>query len=306
MKVQLPVVLTATRTELGSRCHRRHMLSDVLEYGLYKSPAAAFGNIIHAGAATWWKWMTGYSEAYANPQPAYSAMMEVAKQEWEKAGIQSERYSLGMAERMLDMYSSEATLAGVFTGTADWKMLSIEDRMRIQFGDYVFSLQNDRALADHDARRILGVDTKTVSRPDAKWRASWARSLQMKLYRKAFLQVYEGFEVDILVEGIDKAAKPKLHYVVTPHWSDALLDEAVRQFNEIANKDEEFVKRHLRADGSFDISALEDDVLVNTSHNYEDCYSYGTACPFLKLCDAEPEDRKGILHGEYLQIEQDY
>lgn len=305
MKVQLPVVLTATRAELGSRCHRRHVLSDGLEYGLYKSPAAAFGNIIHAGAATWWKWTSGYTDAM-NAAHAYSAMMETVKQEWERQAITSDKYSLAMAERMMEAYTQQATLAGVFTGVADWKVLQIEDRVRVPLGDHIFSFQNDRALADFDSGRILLVDTKTTSRPDAKWRAQWSRSLQMKLYRKAVQIQYPDRDIDILVEGIDKNVKPKLHYVVTPHWSDGLLDEAVRQFEEIASKDAELYRRHLLADGSFDIAGLEEDALVNTSHNYEDCYSYGMACPFTKLCDAEPEDRAGILHAEYKHIEQDY
>lgn len=309
MKLELPVVNTATRTELGSRCHRRHFLSDKLEWGKYRSPAAAFGNVIHAGAAIWWRWQTAESPFIVPGEltpNAHSAMIEGVRKEWDRNNIQSEKYSLEMAERIMGAYSEQASLAGPFSGVGAWNVVTIEERIQLEMGGYGFSFQNDRALGLLDQGRILLVDTKTTSRPDARWREQWKRSLQMKLYRKAALLTYPQMEVDILVEGIDKSSKPKVHYVITPHWSDSELDEAVDQFIRISRTDDEILRRFLLPDGSFNISDLETYALTKTAFNYGDCHSYNMECPFLPLCDAKPEDRLGILHADYEQIEQDY
>jgi hypothetical protein len=310
MKVQLPIVLTPTRAEAGSACHRKHVLSDILEWGKHKSPAAQFGNVIHAGAAAWWKWTTGFGEGHTAaagdvPTVPYTAMMEAVRREWGVQEITSEKYTLEMAERMMEAYSSQASLAGVFEGVGKWQVLTIEERFEVVWKGIRMRFQNDRALAEVDSQRVLLVDTKTTSRPDAKWRKQWSQSLQMKLYRKAVLELYDR-ETDILVEGVDKGSKPKLHYVITPHWSEKQLEEAVEQFLRVGEADKELVERYLLPDGSFNLTGLENEALTKTAFNYGNCYSYGMECPFLPLCDAEPEDRRGMLHADYKQVVQDY
>lgn len=309
MKIDLPVVLTPTRVEGAARCQRRHAINDILAKGKGKNVAGAFGNVMHVGVGGLHKAIEfdGLAEA---GQPAYAALQA----EWSKQGIAglAEKYTIEKASTMLEAYLTGYQRVGGFEAADEWRALSIEERIRIPIKDsegktlFVLSFQIDRSYINKAKTKIVVVDLKTVTRPDNKWRASWYQSVQMKLYAWGCKQVYGIDDVQFVIEGLDKNAKPKLHYVMLPQWSDAMLNETLQLFIKKAAADEKILLSALDSDGNVDIFKLEDAVLNDTEFNRHDCESYGQTCAYLPLCNAEPEQRRGLLHAEYEGIEADY
>jgi hypothetical protein len=285
-------VITPTRVELGSRCYRRHAISDVLEKGLYKSPSAGFGNVIHAGAAA--HWLRSYRGEQVDPIERATAEFRRVEQDM------NDKHSLELALAMLDVYQQQASLAGPLSA-ADYHIVTIEERLETEIGGYTLSFQLDRLLANNNQERLLLLDTKSAARLDQRWRSGWDRSLQFKLYKAAIQRVYE-MPVDIIIEGVLKTPKSKIEYYLVPDWDDSQLDEAISQMCFIAEKD----RKLLNILTSTDESTMIEYVLTQTSFNPQDCHSYNTDCPFLKLCDSPLEIRRGLLESEYITIAGDY
>lgn len=290
-KLTLPVVITPSRVELGARCHRRHSLADVAQYGKYFSPAACFGTVIHAGTGEWWK--TGdIRKVYSRLNAEWDAQFNGGK------NVSQEKVSLKLAQAMLDGYVTMATLAGPFTNQGDWQVVTLEDRLEVPLGEHVLRFQQDRALYNKEQDWLVIVDTKSAGRLDKRWRSGWEMSLQMKLYKAASLKAYEVSKVDVVVEGVLKEPSTEIEYVICPEWGSRMLNEAWQTAIGIADRDRALLE-----------FALENDldplgVLVrNPDHNPQDCFSYGMECQYKELCVAEPNERLPILMAEYFPVE---
>lgn len=308
---RLPVITTPTRIELGQRCHRRHVIADILERGRWYSPSAEFGNVLHSGVGAWWN--TGSMVL------ALEAMQHEWQRRFEKRITEPGKHSFELAVDLLEYYVKEAKLpSNSFVELGPWKPLCIEDRYEADIEGYRMSFQIDRALYNTANDHLVIVDLKTASRADKVWERTWQRSIQMKLYKLAAKQVFKIEHVDIVIEGLEKGTKPRLVEVVCPEWSDDMLDEAKREFVRIAEEDEQLLRAasYQRFPSSLASSdpaelVLDMDVLMNmalteTSFNYEDCYAYHYECPFLPLCLANPDERVGMLKSDYIEVETDY
>lgn len=298
MKVETPVVTTPTRVELAQRCERRHVLTDVIQVGKWHSAAAALGNVMHVGAATWWK-TADLSAALAAARRDYDnrftpeLIPKPGKNSWD------------VIETLLPYYTREAKLAGPLTVLGGWETLLIEERRRLPIGGYTLSFQLDRLL--HRDNQLLLVDLKTASRLDKEWADQWKRSIQFRLYRYAIGVLFSETNVDIIVEGIEKSTtKPKLEYVLLPEWSDDYIAEALTAFVDTAARDAHFIEIATLSDGSLDVDKLIELAVNTTRFNYGDCHSFYFECPFLQLCNADPSERKQILADNYVPIEQEY
>lgn len=265
-----------------------------------------FGTVLHAGVGA-------FHQAVEFPGTSRIATMlgpnELAHQalqtEWDNQAIASPKLTYNLASTMLDAYIAQHRRVGPITDAMLWRILSIEARIEMKLGSAILSFQQDRAYVNDESRRIAIVDLKTVSRPDAKWTAKWYRSLQMKMYRLASMEFYAVTEVDNIIEGLTKDAKPRYVPLMLPPWSAELLAEAKKQFLTVAGKDAELIER-ATLNGVVDMSLLEDLALIETEYNPEFCDAYGVSCPFLDLCNAEPMFRKDILHAEYVDVPGDY
>ena len=308
--VELPVVLSPTRAELGARCHRRHVLSDLLERGKYRSPAAAFGTVIHEAAAEWWRnggaGPDAYSAALAKLEESYANQLDALGT--------SKDLTLDYTRSLFGTYTEHAELVGPFTAAGKWQEVTIEQRLELPVLDPAtnralakLSFQQDRVYYNHELDWLVIMDTKTASRTDARWAKVWQRSLQMKLYRYAGKRAYDTTRLDIVIEGLSKTAKrDPLTYLVLPEWSDALLGEAIAQFTRIAEQDTDLLNAASTLGGDVDVPLLEELAVTETSFNYHDCDSYGFSCPFLDLCMTDPEYRAARLRSEYIDVPQDY
>lgn len=278
-------VETPTRVQLGARCYRRHVISDILEKALYKSPSAAFGNVMHSGSAEWWK--------SSDITLANAAILNEYKN---REDAMNEKHSLELAFMLMRKYSENATLEGPFGASYDYNIVSLEQRYEVEIEGFKLNFQVDRLLG-LGTERLLVVDLKTASRFDKKWRSQWEYDLQMKLYKVGMQKLF-GLPTDIVIEGLEKT-KGEIEYVVIPDHSDSVLDEAVEQFLYIARKDRDLLVGK-------DLPNFVETALVSTDFNYQDCYSYNVECPFARLCRANPEEREGILYGEYFDEPGDF
>lgn len=218
--------------------------------------------------------------------------------------------SLELALAMINGYTNDAKLAGPFDG--DWQLVSVEDRLEIPLTlgssgllasskKGVLSFQSDRVVWNKEQQHLVIVDTKTSARMDRRWSRQWETSLQMKLYMAGAKTAYDIENVSVVVEGVLKSVPTDIRYEVCPSWSVGTLTEAVNQARIIAERDSTLIASE--TDGvPRDRSAVVKDALINTAVNYQECYSYGVECPFRKLCTAEPEERLGLLNGEYFEI----
>lgn len=296
-KIQLPVIVTPSRIELGLRCQRRHVLSDILQVASYYSPSLEFGSVIHAGAGEWW--LTGDR----------ASAQEAIRKEWHKRftmnpKVNQGELSLELALAMINGFVDNAKLAGPFDG--DWQLVSVEDRLEIPLAlgngeKGVLSFQSDRVVWNKEQHHLVIVDTKTSARMDRRWSRQWETSLQMKLYMAGAKTAYDIENVSVVVEGVLKSVPTDIRYEVCPSWSGGTLAEAVNQAKIVAERDHGLIQSSV--DGvPRDKRLVVNDALVNTAVNYQECYSYGIECPFRKLCTAEPEERAAILNGEYFEV----
>lgn len=290
-KLELPVIVTPSRIELGLRCKRRHAIGDLLQYSRYRAPSLHFGTVIHSGAGAWW--LTG-SQAKA---------LGIVQADWaQRFTGPTVDLSLELAMAMTEYYVLNAELAGPFSQEdGEWQIVSVEDRLEIPLGpDAKLSFQTDRVLWNQTTKHLVVVDTKTAGRFDKKWIRQWETSLQMKLYKAAASAVY-GFDpriIDVVIEGVLKDIPCKIQYVTCPEWSPAVLGEAVEQAKHIANGDKQGILLGTKEE-------QEEWAVNHTEVNYQDCYSYGVECQFRRLCTAEPEQRAALLHSEYTKIPED-
>lgn len=298
-KVQLPVVITPSRTEVGTRCHRRHFLGDILSRARYFSPSLEFGSVIHAGAAQYW--LNERSNKMTKlPTPAMAV-----SDEWGKRKVESESLTLQLAQSIIIDYQQNAKLAGPFSDQGDFKLVDVEQRLELDLApDIKMTFQCDRIVYDKDQNWLVVVDSKTSQRLDQRWDKQWELSLQMKLYRVGVIETLQtGGRVDIVVEGILKHSPSSLRYYICPEWSDGILLEAKRQAAMIAELDKDIMTDPLG--GLYDLKQIEEYAVSLTPVNYQDCYSYNVECPFRRICTADVENRVAILHGEYFELEEE-
>lgn len=280
-------VITPTRVELASRCHRRHLLSDVAEKGKYKSAAASFGTVIHAGTAEWWR------------SRREDVVIETATKAWhDVSAVMNDKHSLELTVAMMQRYCQDAKIGGDIA--EDFHIVTIEERMPVEFDGVKMNFQLDRLLSIRNERLVL-VDTKSAAKIDARWKSQWDRSLQQKLYMAAIRKLYK-MPVEVVMEGVEKTPKAKIEYYSCPEWTDAQLDEAVMQARRVQEKDQQYLDL-LTLEGE---TIMLDAMLNRSEFNPEDCYSYNVECPFLPLCNGEPHTRLGTLLGEYADMPGDF
>lgn len=286
---ELPVTVTPSRVELGKRCYRRHAIADVLGYGLFTSAAAEFGSVIHAGASSWWKTLDS------------DKVREAISGEWFKRfesgkQISQDKVSLQLAHSIMRDYMAIAELAGPFTKSTTWQIVTIEERLCLPLDtESQLTFQLDRLLFNKDENHLVLVDTKTAAKLDKRWERQWDLSLQMKQYVGAIKARYEIENVDVVIEGVLKDIPSEIRYYVCPQWSKELLDEAMTETVNIADED----RLIFDADDPIEFG-------LRTGTNPQDCYSYGFECAFKRLCLAEPSERKGILLSDYSENEEEY
>jgi hypothetical protein len=306
LKANLPVVLTPSRTEEAASCQRKHVLKDVLEWGKESNVAADFGTVMHAGVGALHN-AKEYGQVQAPEASEAAQRAIVAAWSEHKLEGRSEKYTLDRALVSMAAYEAQYQRVGPYTELPlGWKVLTVEDRVRLPVGEHIMSFQIDRAYQAGDMSRIAVTDLKTVTRPDAAWKSKWYKSVQMKLYKYGAQRTYGVEQVDIAIEGLDKNVKPKLHYVMLPDWSKAMLDEAVNLFQRTADKDHKLIAAAQDETGAIDLMKLEELALSETDYNYGACFAYGSWCAFHELCTSDPDQRLGLLHADFQQIEADY
>lgn len=296
--LQLPVVITPTRAENGSACHRKHFLGDILCKTLYSSPSLEFGSLIHAGVGAIW---------LGKP------WRDVIQQEWVerfvKTSVSQDSVSLEMAVAMMKYYEANAKLAGPFQDAADdWKLVDAEQRYEMGLRNHLLSLQMDRVVYSKSQNWLLIGDLKTAARLDARWDKQWERSLQMKDY-KLGVQTIFGHEgrLDVFVEGLHKHVPSAIRYYVCPEWSPKQLGEAAFNTVAVAEKDHQLIEMSRMGNGLISLEKAEEIGVRFTTVNYGNCFTYNSECPFYRVCTADVDERVGILRGEYTEkIEEDY
>lgn len=296
--VELPIVITPTRVESGLRCHRRHFLGDVLNRESYRSPSLEFGTLIHSATSAHWlgqKWKP------------------VVDREWnerfERTTVSQESVSLELAYSMMEHYVATAALAGPFQDSADdWQLVDVEQRFRVPLDVHYKSFQMDRILYSKSQDWLVIGDTKTAARLDKRWERQWETSPQMKLYKAGSRKVFEHEgKLDVFIEGLHKHVPSKIQYYVCPEWSHDVLGEALYNAKYIADLDRGIVESCVNTDGTYNVQNAEELGVRYTTVNYHDCFSYGTECPFYKVCTADVNERVGILRGEFTEkTEEDY
>lgn len=285
---ELPVLLTPTRVELGQRCWRRHALNDILCLQLWKSPSALFGNVMHTGARAWWE-----------SQSAAVTMQAVQMDYASRLPEGHKTMTIQLATAMMEEYMKSARPAGLMQG--DWKLVEIEKRFEISLGGFRVSAQMDRVLTK--GWELNQIDTKTASRIDKRWFDAWPMSIQQKLYAHVIKEVYGDYPTYLQIEGLEKKPGKPPVYVQVP-VVPSLVEEAVAQFVQVAEKDQAALQK-ASVDGVFSLEKLEDYVLQSPDFNPQDCHSYNTECPYLRICTAPPEDRRALL-DDYIVVPPDY
>lgn len=305
-KLQLPVVITPTRVELGLRCYRRHVLADLLQRARYYSPSLEFGSVIHAGAAAWW------ANSDKDGDVARRFAHQAVAAEWGKRfeqnpNVNAGELSLDQAAAMIQAYTMQAVMQGPFELEAgDWQLVSVEDRLEVPLvltndRKAKLSFQTDRVVFNKTNNHLVIVDSKTAARMDKRWERQWETSLQMKLYKAGAARAYDmpPENIDVVIEGILKDVPSNVKYVPTPDWSVELLNEAVRQAQYVAERDWDLLSH----DGyPRDERLIVEDAVNKTALNYQSCFEYGVECPFRRLCTSEPEERVALLTSEYFEI----
>lgn len=300
MIVSPTVVLSPSRVEGGVRCLRKHALAEICGQRPNdgRRPALEFGEREHAAAGAYWKELTAGPSALMKEGKAEAAAVgqEILKgYTWET----QEKHTLGLALSCWNAYVAKATLMP-FGNSAEWEVVTIEDRRYLELeGGVTLGFQVDRLLRRRVVPHYLAlVDLKTAAKCDARWANQWSRSLQMKLYSECILRDYGQAPAWIIVEGLAKD-KPDVHYVALPALTDDKRKEAMECVKHVARHDAALLERARVADGSVDVETLLEAALRETPFNPAECWSYNSACDYLTLCDAEPEERRGLLRGEY-------
>jgi len=315
-KLNLPVVITPSRAELGTRCHRRHFLNDALCRVRGTSASLEFGSVIHAGAFAYWL-KRDWREAITNEWNT--------RFEGPVTPDFADKLSLEMALAMGEFYVNNVKLAGPYQEAADdWQLVDVEQRFEIPIKDAVLSFQCDRLVYSKSQDWLLVGDLKTAGRLDARWEKQWETSLQMKLYAAGTKTVFDHYgQVSVFIEGLYKHVPSDIRYFACPDWSQGLLQEAIFNAHNVAQMDEEILIRGHEAqlvvpvhrDHTLtpekrmmpNVEKIEELAVRYTPVNYGDCYSYNQECPYRRICVADLEERVGILRSEYTVKEvEDY
>jgi hypothetical protein len=312
--IKLPIVITPSRVDGALKCHRKHVLQDVLSKAAYYSPSLEFGSVIHAGVNNYWL------ARKFNKIPTWEAAIE---KEWHerfelRPQVSTKSVSLAMAKGMMQGYAESASLGGELF-TDGYELMDCEQRFEIPIplDDHhaLLSFQCDRVLYEKNNRNhIVIVDTKTASRLDARWERQWETSIQMRLYKLAAMELFQTDQVDILIEGVLKHVPTVVKYHSPPDWSKLQLAEALHAAKSIAIRDENLIVAqvgHQAMDKNEPIlrlrtqAELEEIAVKFTIPNYGECFSYNIECSFWKICSADFPDRLDILHsGEYFDLPQ--
>lgn len=305
MSIQVPkhvraglVVLSPTRVNQGIRCLRKHTLSDTLSYlpsGVDESAALTFGTHMHSAAALMWA-----SDGDASVGTEY-----LRAQVWPT----DNKHNLELAMQCWGAYGLTAKAFPFSLGGDDdklWEFVAIEERVQLHVRQGVtLSFQLDRLMRNTSTGQLALIDLKTAARCDSRWRKQWRRDLQMKLYSEAVHRQY-GQELSwLIIEGLDKS-NATLTYEVLPEFSEEVRAEAWRDFEWVAQHNEMLLAAATRPDGTLDTEHLAVLALTETPHSPAECFTYGSECPFLPLCDAEPSERIALLREGYTYHEPDY
>ena len=129
-------------------------------------------------------------------------------------------------------------------------------------------------------------------------RLKWPRSLQMKLYSECAFRHYGEPLSWLIIEGLDKT-QGALKYLSLPEVSPEKREEAWHAVEWVARHDSQLIDAARRQDGSVDADRLIELALMQTPFNESECFTYGSACDFLPLCDAEPSERLPLLRSDY-------
>lgn len=285
------VILSPSRVGGAMRCMRKHLINDTLSWvqAGARNPYQEFGTRMHRMASLWW------TEGDAAICSEY-----LRAQEWPL----NEKHTLDLALRLLAAYTTQARKMPFAADGEEWEFETVEQRIVLELADdLALSFQIDRLLR-RDEHRAL-VDTKSASRCDARWAKQWPRSLQMKLYAEAVSREYH-CELDwLIIEGLDKTAG-KVSLVSLPDFSKDVRTEAMRNFEWVAKHDMQIIESSKLPDGTIDVDKLFDRVLTQSPFNESECFSYNSECDYLRLCNAEPEERKSLLIEGYEYVEPEY
>ena len=247
----------------------------------HSQPALDFGDMMHRVAAIHWQHGTDVAREYlfANFTRPFN-----------------EKHTPELAHKLLGVYAAQARLMPF--GGPEWKIKDIEQRhsQPVPFGTLTFQI--DRLLENENTGQLALVDLKTASRTDARWERQWPRSLQMKLYSECAYRHYGTPLSWLVIEGLDKT-QGTLKYLALPEVSPERRAEAWQAVEWVARHDAQLLDAARRADGSVDADRLVELALVQTPFNESECFTYGSACDFLPLCDAEPGERLSLLRSDY-------
>lgn len=309
-----PLQGSPSRTELASRCHRRHLLSDHLRRSRTLSPHLYFGGRIHDGVYTWWQELEVKGTSAA---AAYQAALEAALSGW--AGPQGSYMTEDLARQIMVAYTEGAQLSAGLPGR--WQLVEAERRAKVAYGPYHLSFQTDRLLESLDEPGLYAVvDTKTTGWTWPKWRDAMSRSLQQKLYQMALRRLY-GYDVKHTVcEGIGKRSHRGMkqgeivYHWASLGWTESMLEEAWQRWVSVMEQDSAWVAASYERAGLSGVrspselsdaeraalyTAAAEIALTEAAYNPHDCESFGQTCEYAQLCDNAPEDRLESFFGDF-------
>ncbi len=307
----LPLTITPSRFGGAAACQRRHFAEDVvcIRPTGTRAPALAFGTVIHAGVAAWWRtrnWML-VEEAVRSAFLAEPDLVGDAK------------LTEALAWSMLQNYVHTASPVGGHWSSelsAEYNVAfkAIEERVVFDLGPLAaLTFQLDRlavvsseGIEDQEHYHIL-VDTKTAGRLDKRWRSQWPLNLQQRIYRYATPRHYGLGKIDgHYIEGVLKASPSTVEYVALPDWDEATLDEDVSFLKRLVQRDAKLVADSMLADGTVDAALLLSALVTKTDYDPGHCHDYGRDCALLPVCSANVADRTGILLAQYEYFEPSF
>lgn len=282
----LPIRISPSRVETASRCYRRHFLENVLEVGRDSSAAAAFGNVVHVGAAEVWHARQGG----ADKREQYVEASEALQEKWIYEA-EDQKHSLSLALSMLEAYVERAELAGLMRG--EWRIVDIERRSEISLPNgAILRFKIDRLVEEVHGDGASIMDTKTSSYISDRWRDQMQNSTQQKLYRWAAQREF-GRPIEFpQVEGLEKMPGHRIEYVELGMWDDETIYEAVALAMTAADQDTLWVRRLHQLKG--DLVEFFSTFFISAPFNSNDCYSYGRKCQYLdSICMQNMDVRIG-------------
>jgi PD-(D/E)XK nuclease superfamily protein len=281
--MRLDNVLSPTRVDLGSRCYRRHAISDILERQKTRKASLEFGTAVHFGVGAWWGG-GGSIEAVSAATTHWQEM-----EQW-----MDKKHSQELLIDIINRYCNDA-LVGTNLGPSNAQIVTVEDRLPIEIDGRKLTFQVDRLVSEENQRLYL-IDTKTTGLQWSRWEKQWDLNLQMQLYKYCIERLYD-MPCTVIMEGVSKS-DGEIYCYMCPDWTEEQLQEAVEQFKRISDED----RRTLEVDEEDRI----DYILNRTDFNRGDCWSYNTPCDFLPLCQAKPIERAGLLESEYIEVPGEY